>query len=70
MEKPTSREAAGGTASTSGGQSLGTLLHAIAQEHPQGTEAELSAALDRRWGELGLGTGWPALIRIQPPRRV
>ena len=24
-------------------------------------EAELSAALDRRWGELGLGTGWPAL---------
>jgi RecB family exonuclease len=54
-------EAAGGTSSASGGQSLGTLLHAIAQEHPQGTEAELSAALDRRWGELGLGTGWPAL---------
>lgn len=54
-------EAAGGTSSASGGQSLGTLLHAIAQEHPQGTEAELSAALDRRWGELGLGGGWPAL---------
>ena len=54
-------EAAGGTSSASGGQSLGTLLHAIAQEHPQGTEAELSAALDRRWGELGLGSGWPAL---------
>ncbi len=46
-------ESAGGTASASGGQNLGTLLHAIAQEHPQGTEAELSAALDRRWGELG-----------------
>lgn len=54
-------EAAGGTASASGGQNLGTLLHAIAQEHPQGTHAELSAALDRRWGELGLGTGWPAM---------
>ncbi len=54
-------EAAGGTSSASGGQSLGTLLHAIAQEHPRGTEAELTAALDRRWGELGLGTGWPAL---------
>ena len=54
-------EAAGGTSSASGGQNLGTLLHAIAQEHPQGTEAELSAALDRRWAELGLGTGWPAL---------
>ncbi|MBO3101536.1 ATP-dependent helicase [Cellulomonas fengjieae] len=54
-------EAAGGTSSASGGQSLGTLLHAIAQEHPQGTEEQLSAELDRRWGELGLGTGWPAL---------
>ncbi|KQY25540.1 DNA helicase [Cellulomonas sp. Root485] len=54
-------EAAGGTSTASGGQNLGTLLHAIAQEHPQGTEAELSAALDRRWAELGLGTGWPAL---------
>lgn len=54
-------EAAGGTSSASGGQNLGTLLHAIAQEHPRGTEAELSAALDRRWAELGLGTGWPAL---------
>ncbi|WP_082573684.1 ATP-dependent DNA helicase [Cellulomonas sp. Root137] len=54
-------EAAGGTSSASGGQSLGTLLHAIAQEHPRGTEEELSAALDRRWGELGLGSGWPAL---------
>ncbi|WP_156043645.1 ATP-dependent DNA helicase [Cellulomonas sp. URHE0023] len=54
-------ESAGGTASASGGQNLGTLLHAIAQEHPQGTEAELSEALDRRWGELGLGTGWPAM---------
>ena len=54
-------EAAGGTASSSGGQSLGTLLHAIAQEHPRGTEAELSEALDKRWGELGLGAGWPAL---------
>lgn len=42
------------------GQSLGTLVHAIAQEHPHGTHAELAAALDARWAELGLGTGWPA----------
>lgn len=53
-------EAAGGTAADSGGQSLGTLVHAIAQEHPRGTAAELRAALDERWGELGLGDGWPA----------
>lgn len=54
-------EAAGGTAAAGGGQSLGTLVHAIAQEHPRGTHAELAAALDRRWAELGLGSGWPAL---------
>ncbi|AEI11491.1 ATP-dependent helicase [Cellulomonas gilvus] len=53
-------EAAGGTSGSSGGQSLGTLVHAIAQEHPHGTHAELAAALDARWAELGLGTGWPA----------
>lgn len=53
-------EAAGGTAADSGHQTLGTLVHAIAQEHPNGTYDELVAALDARWGELGLGTGWPA----------
>ncbi|QHT56465.1 ATP-dependent helicase [Cellulomonas sp. H30R-01] len=53
-------EAAGGTAADSSGQTLGTLVHAIAQEHPRGTRAELAAELDRRWSELGLGDGWPA----------
>nr|WP_246783718.1 UrvD/REP family ATP-dependent DNA helicase [Cellulomonas persica] len=53
-------EAAGGSAGTSGGQSLGTLVHEIAQEHPNGTHAELAAALDERWDTLGLGSGWPA----------
>jgi superfamily I DNA/RNA helicase/RecB family exonuclease len=53
-------EAAGGTAADSGHQTLGTLVHAIAQEHPAGTYDELVAALDERWAELGLGTGWPA----------
>jgi len=55
-------EAAGGTAAANAGQSLGTLVHAIAQSHPTGTHAELQAELDRRWGELGLGTGWPAVV--------
>ncbi|MEN0129390.1 MAG: PD-(D/E)XK nuclease family protein [Brevundimonas sp.] len=53
-------EAAGGTAADSGHQTLGTLVHAIAQEHPAGTYDELVAALDERWAELGLGSGWPA----------
>jgi len=55
-------EAAGGTAAASAGQSLGTLVHSIAQSHPTGSHAELAAELDRRWGELGLGTGWPAVV--------
>ncbi len=53
-------EAAGGTPADSGQQTLGTLVHAIAQELPTGTRAELMAALDRRWDQLGLGDGWPA----------
>ncbi len=53
-------ETAGGTPADSGQQTLGTLVHAIAQELPRGSRAQLMAALDRRWGELGLGDGWPA----------
>lgn len=54
-------ESAGGTAADSAGQTLGTLVHGIAQDLPQGTEPELLAALDERWSQLGLGEGWPAL---------
>ncbi|WP_315969728.1 ATP-dependent helicase [Cellulomonas timonensis] len=56
-------EAAGGTAAESSGQSLGTLVHAIAQTYPHGSHDELLAELDRRWPELGLGDGWPALVQ-------
>ncbi len=52
-------EAAGGTPTSSREQSLGTLVHAIAQEHPTGTYEELLAALDERWASLGLHGGWP-----------
>jgi superfamily I DNA/RNA helicase len=55
-------EAAGGTAPSSARQSLGTLVHALAQTYPRGGRAELLAELDRRWPELGLGTGWPATL--------
>jgi superfamily I DNA/RNA helicase/RecB family exonuclease len=53
-------ESAGGTAPSAVSQSLGTLVHSLAQNLPQGTYAELSAELDRRWGELGLSEGWTA----------
>ena len=47
------------TPTSSREQSLGTLVHAIAQEHPSGTYDELLAALDERWASLGLRGGWP-----------
>ena len=55
-------EAAGGTAPSSARQSLGTLVHALAQTHPRGGREVLLAELDRRWPELGLGHGWPATL--------
>ncbi len=55
-------EAAGGTAPSSARQSLGTLVHALAQAFPRGGREELLAELDRRWPELGLGHGWPATL--------
>ena len=53
-------ESAGGAVPGATSQSLGTLVHALAHDLPRGTYAELSAELDRRWGELGLGDGWTA----------
>ncbi|WP_286218303.1 RecB family exonuclease [Paraoerskovia sediminicola] len=53
-------EAGGATAPDAQSQSLGTLVHSIAQTFPAGTHHELAAELDRRWPELGLRPGWPA----------
>ena len=38
-------------------QSLGTLVHDIAERHPNGTREQLRAALDERIGELGYDLG-------------
>lgn len=54
-----SLEAAGGTAPDATHQSLGTLVHSIAESHPSGSLAELRSELDRRWVELALPDGWP-----------
>ena len=51
-------EQAGGRGDRSMDQSVGSLVHEIAAEHPHGTAAEMHAALDARWAELGLGEGW------------
>ncbi|MEG3615760.1 ATP-dependent DNA helicase [Isoptericola haloaureus] len=52
-------ESAGGTAPDATHQSLGTLVHSIAEEHPAASLSVLRAELDRRWPELALSEGWP-----------
>jgi RecB family exonuclease len=52
--------AAGGVGADTSAQSLGTLVHAVAQALPTGTLAQLRAELDRLWPGLGLKPGWPA----------
>ncbi|MFC7581269.1 PD-(D/E)XK nuclease family protein [Schaalia naturae] len=50
---------AGGDAPAGGAQMLGTLVHAIAQRHPHGSEEEMLADLHGHWDDLGFdGTTW------------
>lgn len=51
-------EGAGGTSSDTTEQNLGTLVHAVAAELPEGTQAELAEALEARWSTLDLPEGW------------
>ncbi|MEA5453148.1 PD-(D/E)XK nuclease family protein [Sinomonas sp. JGH33] len=50
--------AAGGEPATDFARSLGTLVHAIAQDLPRGTAAEFHAELERRWPSLGHPDSW------------
>ncbi|QIK84117.1 UrvD/REP family ATP-dependent DNA helicase [Sanguibacter sp. HDW7] len=52
-------EASGGRPADAVQQSLGTLVHAVAEAYPSGTFSELVGELERRWPELGLRPGWP-----------
>lgn len=63
-------EAAGGTAADGTSQTLGTLVHSIAHELPGGTEGELLSELGRRWRELGLRDGWPAVAERRRAERM
>lgn len=64
-------ESAGGTKPDATHQSLGTLLHSIAQTHPKGSLTDLNKELDRRWPELALPDGWPSLqLRKRAERMV
>ncbi|MFI2362384.1 ATP-dependent helicase [Promicromonospora sp. NPDC019610] len=64
-------ESAGGTKPDATHQTLGTLLHSIAQSHPKGSLTDLRTELDRRWPELALPDGWPSLqLRKRAERMV
>jgi superfamily I DNA/RNA helicase/RecB family exonuclease len=51
-------ESAGGTAASSTGQTVGTLLHELAQQVPDGDLPVLLDLLERRIARLGLADGW------------
>jgi superfamily I DNA/RNA helicase len=56
--------AAGGEAATDFARALGTLVHAIAQDLPDGTFADYTSELERRWPTLGLGNSWEGEVDL------
>ena len=50
--------AAGGTTPPSAQQSLGSFIHQLAEEHPQGSPEELAAELAERWPAFRPGASW------------
>ncbi|MFL4474661.1 ATP-dependent helicase [Paeniglutamicibacter sp. MACA_103] len=51
-------QAAGGEAATDFARSLGTLVHSIAEEHPEASGGEYLDVLEERWGELEMPENW------------
>ncbi|RKO26941.1 ATP-dependent helicase [Pseudarthrobacter phenanthrenivorans] len=58
-------QAAGGEAATDFARSLGTLVHAIAQELPEASGPEYVAELVRRWPALGMKDNWEGRLDFQ-----
>ncbi|WP_028264894.1 ATP-dependent helicase [Arthrobacter sp. MA-N2] len=58
-------QAAGGEAATDFARSLGTLVHAIAQELPDASGGEYVAELVRRWPTLGMKDNWEGRLDFQ-----
>lgn len=58
-------QAAGGEAATDFARSLGTLVHAIAQDLPDASGSEYVAELVRRWPALGMKDNWEGKIDFQ-----
>lgn len=58
-------QAAGGEAATDFARSLGTLVHAIAQDLPDASGGEYVAELLRRWPALGMKDNWEGKLDFQ-----
>ncbi|WP_310055608.1 ATP-dependent helicase [Arthrobacter ginsengisoli] len=58
-------QAAGGEAATDFARSLGTLVHAIAQDLPDASGSEYLAELVRRWPALGMKDNWEGKLDFQ-----
>jgi hypothetical protein len=58
-------QAAGGEAATDFARSLGTLVHAIAQDLPDASGSEYVAELVRRWPALGMTDNWEGKLDFQ-----
>lgn len=58
-------QAAGGEAATDFARSLGTLVHAIAQDMPDASGSEYVAELVRRWPALGMKDNWEGKLDFQ-----
>lgn len=46
-------------------RSVGTLVHSIAEEHPDGTGDQLAAEVVRRWPEMGLAPTWESELLLE-----
>ncbi|WP_434613726.1 ATP-dependent helicase [Arthrobacter sp. A5] len=58
-------QAAGGEAATDFARSLGTLVHSIAQEHPDAGGHQYIAELQRRWPTLGMKDTWEGKLDLK-----
>ncbi|HET8880011.1 MAG TPA: ATP-dependent DNA helicase, partial [Arthrobacter sp.] len=58
-------QAAGGEAATDFARSLGTLVHAIAQDLPDASGGEYVAELVKRWPALGMKDNWEGRLDFQ-----
>ncbi|MDI3331955.1 MAG: ATP-dependent DNA helicase [Micrococcus sp.] len=61
---------AGAQAGSTQAQSIGTLIHAVAEAHPDGPPEALAAELERRLPDLGLEPGWESERIASEARRM